>query len=107
MNWIILILAGFCETGFTFCLGKTKMATGIEWWAWIFGFLTLSILSTALLAKAAQAIPIGTAYPIWTGIGTVGAVLMGIFIFHEPASSFRIFLTIILTLSIIGLKIVE
>ena len=73
MNWIILIIAGLCETGFAFCLGKTKLAVGTEYWLWISGFAVLYVLSAVLLAKATQTIPIGVAYPVWTGIGAVGA----------------------------------
>ena len=81
MNWVILIIAGFCETGFAFCLGKAKPAVGSEWWWWIAGFAFFYVLSAVLLAKATQTIPIGIAYPVWTGIGAVGAVLLGIFVF--------------------------
>ena len=73
MNWIILIIAGLCETGFAFCLGKTKLTVGTEYWLWISGFAVLYVLSAVLLAKATQTIPIGIAYPVWTGIGAVGA----------------------------------
>jgi len=69
MNWIILILAGLMEVGFTFCLGKTKTVAGQEqawWWA---GFLVSLSLSMYLMAKAAERLPIGTVYPVWTGIG--------------------------------------
>ncbi len=106
MNWIILIIAGLCETGFAFCLGKSKLAVGTEWWLWITGFGLLYVLSAMLLAKATQTIPIGTAYPVWTGIGAVGAVLMGIFVFHEPATFWRVFFLSTLILSIVGLKAV-
>lgn len=106
MNWIILIIAGLCETGFAFCLGKTKLAVGTEWWLWITGFGLLYVLSAVLLAKATQTIPIGVAYPVWTGIGAVGAVLLGIFVFHEPATFWRVFFLSTLILSIVGLKIV-
>ena len=106
MNWIILIIAGLCETGFAFCLGKTKLAVGTEWWLWITGFGLLYVLSAVLLAKATQTIPIGVAYPVWTGIGAVGAVLLGIFVFHEPATFWRVFFLNTLILSIVGLKIV-
>ena len=77
MNWIILIIAGLCETGFAFCLGKTKLTVGTEYWLWISGFAALYVLSAVLLAKATQTIPIGVAYPVWTGIGAVGAVQVG------------------------------
>ncbi|MDE5878251.1 MAG: multidrug efflux SMR transporter [Muribaculaceae bacterium] len=105
MNWIILILAGFMEVAFTFCLGKTKTAEGHElvWW-WI-GFLAALSLSMYLMAKASETLPIGTVYPVWTGIGAVGAVIVGIFFFGEPATFWRIFFITTLILSIIGLKV--
>ena len=106
MNWLILIIAGFCETGFAFCLGKAKPAVGTEWWWWIAGFACFYGLSAVLLAKATQTIPIGIAYPVWTGIGAVGAVLLGIFVFHEPATFWRLLFLSTLILSIVGLKIV-
>lgn len=106
MNWIILIIAGFCEAGFTFCLGKAKPAVGSEWWWWIAGFAFFYVLSAVLLAKATQTIPIGIAYPVWTGIGAVGAILLGIFVFHEPATFWRLLFLSTLILSIVGLKIV-
>jgi quaternary ammonium compound-resistance protein SugE len=87
-----------------YCLGRAKGVIGTEWWMWIAGFAVLYVLSAALLAKATQTIPIGTAYPIWTGIGAVGAVVVGIFIFREPATFWRIFFLTTLIASIIGLK---
>lgn len=106
MNWIILILAGLMEVGFTFCLGKTKTATGHELVWWWGGFLAALALSMYLMAKAAEKIPIGTVYPVWTGIGAVGAVLVDIFFFGEPATFWRIFFITTLILSIVGLKLV-
>ncbi len=105
MSWIILIFAGLMEVGFTFCLGKTKTAAGHElvWW-WI-GFLAALAMSMFLMAKAAEKLPIGTVYPVWTGIGAVGAVVVGIIFFHEPATFWRIFFITTLILSIIGLKV--
>lgn len=105
MNWIILILAGLMEVGFTFCLGKTKTATGFELTGWWVGFLVTLSLSMFLMAKAAEKIPIGTVYPVWTGIGAVGAVIIGIVFFNEPATFWRIFFITTLILSIIGLKV--
>lgn len=86
MNWIILILAGLMEVSFTFCLGKTKTATGNDLIGWWIGFLIALGLSMFLMAKAAEKFLIGTVYPVWTGIGAVGAVLIGIIFFHEPAT---------------------
>ena len=106
MNWIILSIAGLFEAGFAFCLGKMKMATGIEYYLWGAGFLISLTLSMLLLAKAVQSLPIGTAYPVWTGIGAVGTVLLGIFFLHEPASFARLFFITTLIISVIGLKMV-
>ena len=57
---------------------------------WGSGFLASTVLSMALLAKAVQTLPLGTAYAIWTGIGAVGTVLIGIFVFKEPATPIRL-----------------
>lgn len=105
MSWIILIFAGLMEVGFTFCLGKTKTASGHELFGWWIGFLVALSISMFLMAKAAERLPIGTVYPVWTGIGAVGAVLIGILFFHEPATFWRIFFITTLILSIIGLKV--
>lgn len=105
MSWIILIFAGLMEVAFTFCLGKTKTATGTEAAYWWIGFLAALALSMFLMAKAAEKLPIGTVYPVWTGIGAVGAVLIGIIFFNEPATFWRIFFITTLILSIIGLKV--
>ena len=107
MNWVILILAGLCETFFTFYLGKGNLASGNKATLWYAAFVMFYILSMILLTKATKTIPIGTAYPVWTGIGAVGAVLIGIFIFKEPASFLRLLFTFTLIASIIGLKMVH
>src|SRR5690606_33314135 len=86
MNWIILIIAGLFEVAFAFCLGKAKGATGTEMYLWYGGFLLSLTISMLLLIRATQGLPIGTAYAVWTGIGAVGTVLVGIFIFKEPAT---------------------
>ena len=106
MNWIILIIAGLCECGFTFCLGKAKMAEEWEAAGWYAGFVIVSALSMLLLAKASKMIPIGTAYPVWTGIGAVGTVLIGILVFHEPATFWRLLFITTLIASVVGLKMV-
>lgn len=107
MNWIILILAGLMEVAFTFCLGKTKSATGIELTYWWIGFIIALSLSMFLMAKAAEKLAIGLVYPVWTGIGAVGAVIVGIIFFNEPATFWRIFFITTLILSIIGLKVIS
>ena len=107
MNWIILIIAGCFESGFAFCLGKMKEVSGMAYWLWGAGFLICLTLSMLLLAKAVQTLPIGTAYPVWTGLGAVGTVVLGIIFFHEPVSFLRLFFITTLIASIIGLKIVS
>jgi quaternary ammonium compound-resistance protein SugE len=71
------------------------------------GFFACLSISMLLLYKATQTLPIGTAYAVWTGIGAVGTVLVGIFIFKEPATFWRIFFLTTLIASIIGLKSVS
>ena len=83
-----------------------KEVSGTEWYLWGAGFLVSLALSMALLAKAVQTLPIGTAYPVWTGIGAVGTVALGIVCFHEEVSFARIFFMVTLIASIVGLKIV-
>lgn len=97
-------MAGLMEVAFTFCLGKTKTAVGASHFWWWAGFLASLSLSMYLMARAARTIPLGTVYPVWTGIGAVGAVIVGILFFNEPASFWRIFFICTLILSIIGLK---
>jgi quaternary ammonium compound-resistance protein SugE len=60
-----------------------------------------------LLVKVTQHLPIGTAYAVWTGIGAVGTVIIGILIFKEPATFWRMFFITTLIISIVGLKIVS
>ena len=60
MNWIILFLAGLFEVSLTFCLGKTREASGIGFYLWGSGFLASTVLSMVLLAKAVQTLPLGT-----------------------------------------------
>lgn len=105
--WLILVLAGLFEVTFAFCLGKAKSAEGNMKLLWYVAFLVALTLSMSLLIKATQTLPIGTAYAVWTGIGAVGTVLIGIFIFKEPASFLRIFFLTTLIASIIGLKFVS
>ncbi|MGQ7947432.1 DMT family transporter [Flavobacterium sp. WC2509] len=107
MNWIILIIAGLFEVAFAFCLGKAKETTGNEMYLWYVGFLVALSVSMILLVKATQTLPIGTAYAVWTGIGAVGTVLVGILVFKEPATFLRILFIITLIGSIIGLKAVS
>lgn len=110
MNWIILIIAGLFETAFATCLGKAQETTGKESTLWWGGFIFCLFISMFLMVKSIsgpQALPIGTAYAVWTGIGAVGGVLAGIFLFNEPATFWRIFFVSTLIASIVGLKFVS
>ena len=104
MNWILLTIAGIMEAVFAFCLGKAKTSTGNELYFWYSCFAITMVLSMGLLMKAIQTLPIGTAYAVWTGIGAVGTVLVGIWIFKEPVNFWRLFFIVTLIGSIIGLK---
>lgn len=107
MNWILLIIAGLFEVAFAFCLGKAKETSGAATWSWYAGFLTCLTVSMVLLVKVTKELPIGTAYAVWTGIGAVGSVLVGILVFKEPATFWRVFFISTLIISIVGLKVVS
>lgn len=104
MAWIYLIVAGFFEVGFTTSLKMSKNFTQ-PWWSTI--FVICIWVSFHFLNKAIQSIPIGTAYAIWTGIGAVGTVIVGMIFFREPSDFWRIFFIILLIGSIFGLKLVS
>lgn len=104
MAWIILIVAGLFEVGFTTCLKLSKNFSVLHW---SIGFFICITLSFVLLNRAIQTIPIGTAYAVWTGIGAVGTAIMGIWLYKEPAEFWRMFFIFLLIGSIIGLKVVS
>lgn len=106
MNWVFLIIGGLFEVAFASCLGKVKETSGTEMYLWFAGFLISLSISMLLLIKATQTLPIGTAYAVWTGIGAVGTVLVGILVFKEPTTFWRIFFLTTLIGSIVGLKAV-
>lgn len=110
MNWILIIIAGFFETGFAFCMGKAQESSGTEALLWWVAFGVCMLMSLMLMYRALSgpnAIPIGTAYAVWTGIGAVGATIMGIVFFQEPATFWRLFFVSTLIGSIVGLKFVS
>ncbi|UUV21834.1 DMT family transporter [Paenimyroides aestuarii] len=107
MNWILLIIGGLFEVAFTYCIGRAHTAAGTEKYAWYLGFLISVSISMALLIKASKTLPLGTAYAVWSGIGAVGSVTMGILFFKEPADFWRMFFIFTLIGSIVGLKMVS
>lgn len=106
MNWIILIIAGLFEVAFAACLGKAKESSGTIATYWYIGFIICLVISMLLLLKATKQLPIGTAYAVWTGIGAIGTVILGIVVFDEPATFWRLFFISTLIISIVGLKVV-
>lgn len=107
MNWIILIVAGLFEVGFTTCLSKAKETTGTQSMLWLGGFAVSLAFSMYLLYLATRTLPMGTAYGVWTGIGAVGTVIVGIVFFNESTNFWRLFFIATLIGSIIGLKVVS
>jgi quaternary ammonium compound-resistance protein SugE len=107
MAWLMLIIGGLFEVGFTTCLGKAKETTGTISMLWLLGFFISLSMSMFLLYKATQTLPLGTAYAVWTGIGAVGTVIIGILFFNEAADFWRLFFIFTLIASIIGLKFVS
>lgn len=100
--WLLLAIAGLLEVcwaiGLKYTEGFTKLIPSI------FTLTTLAA-SMYLLARASVTLPIGTAYGIWVGIGALGAAILGIVLFHEPATLPRLFFLLLLFVSIIGLKL--
>src|SRR6187399_1443894 len=107
MNWIILITASIFEVGFAICMGKLKTSSGNAFLWWFTGFSICLVLSVYFLYRATQTLPLGTAYAVWTGIGAVGTVIIGILFFKEPADFWRLFFITTLVASIAGLKYVS
>ncbi len=107
MNWFLLVVSGCIELVFTFCLSKVSKTAGLEKGLWCIGTASAIALSLFLVTKVLKTLPIGTAYAVWTGIGAVGTVLIGILFFKEPVSFGRLFFIFTLIVSIIGLKVVS
>lgn len=103
MAWALLILAGIFEVGFTTFL---KLADNFKNIPWTIAFGICAITSFALLSRAAQTIPLGTSYAVWTGIGAAGTVVVGILFFKEPSDYWRILFITLLIISIVGLKFI-
>jgi quaternary ammonium compound-resistance protein SugE len=102
MAWLLLIIGGLFEVGFTTCL---RFVDGFRNLPWTLGFLASVTLSMGLLERAARVIPMGTAYAVWGGIGAAGTVLVGILWFGEPVTSVRILLLLALIACIVGLRL--
>ncbi|MDO9432699.1 MAG: quaternary ammonium compound efflux SMR transporter SugE [Pseudomonadota bacterium] len=101
MAWVILFIAGLCEIGWAVGLKYTDGFTRL--WPTVFTGVSL-VISMALLGIAVKSLPLGTAYAVWTGIGAVGTVILGIFLFKEPATVVRLVCVGLIVAGILGLK---
>jgi quaternary ammonium compound-resistance protein SugE len=102
--WILLVIAGALEVawavGMKYTDGFTRpLASGVV--------LVVALASFALLGLAMKALPVGTAYAAWVGIGAAGAMILGIVLFDEPASALRIGCVALIVAGVIGLKIAD
>jgi quaternary ammonium compound-resistance protein SugE len=102
MAWVYLFVAGMFETawaiGLKYSAGFTRLGPSI------FTILTMAI-SLYLLALALRTLPVGTGYAVWTGIGTVGAAILGILLFNESREIARILCILLIVAGITGLKL--
>ena len=102
MNWIILILAGLFEVGWAIGLKYTEGFTRL--WPTI-GTVIAMAISLGLLGIAMKSLPVGTAYAVWVGVGSVGTAILGIVLFSEPANAGRLISLALILAGIIGLKL--
>ena len=102
--WALLIVAGAFEIAWIWTLKMTDGYTRL--WPTL-ATIPLALCSTGLLAMAMKGLPMGTAYAIWVGIGAVGAVMIGIFMYNEPATLLRFLCIALIVAGIIGLKLVS
>jgi quaternary ammonium compound-resistance protein SugE len=103
MNWVVLIVAGLFEIGWAVGLKYTDGFTRL--WPTVFTVAAM-VISMTLLGIAVRNLPIGTAYAVWTGIGTVGTVVVGILVLREPATALRLACLAMIVVGIAGLKLV-
>ena len=100
--WLILVCAGLLETGWAVGMKYTDAFT--RFWPSVWTGMAI-IASMLLLAVAVRDLPIGTAYPVWVGIGAIGSATSGIIFLGESVSMSRIFFLVLLVVAILGLKL--
>ncbi|ORT61565.1 multidrug efflux SMR transporter [Streptomyces sp. CB03238] len=101
MAWVLLIVAGLLEVGWSIGMKFTDGFTRL-WPSLLTGVGIVA--SMALLSQAAKTLPIGTAYGVWVGIGAAGAAVVGMVALGEPATAARIFFVCLLLVAVVGLK---
>ncbi len=104
MAWIYLGIASIFEIGFAISL---KLTDGFTQPRAIASLLACMAISLYTLSLAMKQIPLGTAYTIWTGVGALGTVTLGIVLFNDPVTFWRLFFTATLIVSVAGLKLVS
>jgi quaternary ammonium compound-resistance protein SugE len=104
MAWVFLMTAGIFEWGWPIGLKLGWTDSGAHY-GWITFAIACMIASGTLLLLAQRTIPMGTAYAVWTGIGAVGAFLLGIWLLGEPATLARFFFVGLIVVGIVGLKL--
>ena len=102
MPWLLLIIAGLFEIGWAVGLKYTEGFTRL--WPSI-GTAAAMVVSLVLLGIAMKALPVGTAYAVWVGVGAVGTVILGIVLFGEPAGALRLVSVGLIIAGIVGLKL--
>ena len=102
MAWMILVLAGLLEVGWAIGLKYTEGFTRL--WPTV-GTVGAMVLSVGLLGLAMRTLPVGTAYAVWTGIGALGTVILGMVLFGEPATVARLLCVGLILAGIVGLKL--
>lgn len=104
MAWLILAIAGLFETAWAIGLKYTDGFTRL--WPTV-GTVIAMVISVFMLGLAMRTLPVGTAYAVWTGIGTLGTVVLGIYLFGDSANAGRLLCVAMILAGIIGLKILS
>lgn len=102
MEWVWLVLAGVFEIGWAVGLKYTQGFT--RFWPSVLTLLAIAA-SMTLLALAVRTIPIGTGYAIWTGIGVIGTAVLGMVLFAEPVTAWRVMCLLLIVSGVVGLKL--
>jgi quaternary ammonium compound-resistance protein SugE len=102
MAWIYLVIAGLLEVAWAFCMKQSAGFTRL--WPSV-GTIAFMVASFALLSYAMRTLPLGTAYTVWTGIGAVGAFIVGIVVLHEPASVLRVLAAVLIVSDLALMKL--
>lgn len=102
MAWVLLVIAGGLEVVWATTM---TLSEGFSKPLWAVVTVAAMAASIVLLAQAIKTLPMGTAYAVWTGIGALGSVILGIVVFKEPVTAARLFFVALLLIGIVGLKI--